>query len=122
MTMGASDATERGGHPEVAHPEDPAAHILVDDRGAVAGWSSAVQRLLGYPVHAMLGRPVTDLLADAGSPADPRTAGGAFAVRLRHADGGVVSCQVGIHPDRAGEAGARWRVTLAQEACPTVEL
>ncbi|TFV34065.1 PAS domain-containing protein [Streptomyces sp. T1317-0309] len=124
MTMGASHATERGGHPEVAHPEDPAAHIIVDDRGTVAGWSSAAQRLLGYSVHAMLGRPVTDLLADAGPPTYPRPADDAFAVRLRHADGAVVSCQVGIRPERTGQAGTRWQVTLAcaQEESPTAEL
>ncbi|MGW2072671.1 SpoIIE family protein phosphatase [Streptomyces sp. NPDC001953] len=122
--MGASHATERGGHSEVAHPEDPAAHILVDDRGTVAGWSSAAQRLLGYPVHAMLGRPVTDLLADTGPPTDPRPADDTFAVRLRHADGAVVSCQVGIRPEHAGQTGTRWQVTLAcaQEESPTAEL
>ncbi|MFD0502193.1 PAS domain-containing protein [Streptomyces chiangmaiensis] len=122
--MGASHATERGGHHEVVQTEDQAARILVDHRGAVAGWSPAAQRLLGHAAHAVLGRPAADLLADAGPPPPPYAADDTFAVRLRHANGAVVPCRLDVRPERTGGARTRWEVTLApaEEASPTAEL
>jgi PAS domain S-box-containing protein len=122
--MSASHATERGGHHEVVHSEEQAAHILIDHKGAVVGWSPAAQRLLGYPANAVLGRPVTDLLVDAGPPPQPAAADDTLAVRLRHANSAIVSCRLGIRPERAGGAATRWTVTLApaHEASATAEL
>ncbi|MFC9916292.1 PAS domain-containing protein [Streptomyces sp. NPDC127197] len=62
--MGASHATERSG-PHGGVPAENKAHILVDQRGTVVGWSSEAEGLLGCPADAMLGRPALDLLAGA---------------------------------------------------------
>src|ERR1051325_2544349 len=39
--------------------------IAVDSKGAIVFWSSAAQRLLGFRREEVLGRSLSDLLADA---------------------------------------------------------
>ncbi|MFE1172380.1 SpoIIE family protein phosphatase [Streptomyces sp. NPDC058773] len=42
--------------------------IMIDDRGAVSGWSRDAERLLGYPAGDAVGRPAAELLVPDGTP------------------------------------------------------
>ncbi|MCX4577155.1 SpoIIE family protein phosphatase [Streptomyces sp. NBC_01571] len=81
-------------------PEDPfalerGASAVLDDRGAVVGWSARAQELLGYPGKEVLGRMWQDLLVDARDlpvvrsvVMDAMRTGGWFGVLpVRHRDG-----------------------------------
>ncbi|MFJ2391856.1 SpoIIE family protein phosphatase [Streptomyces sp. NPDC087843] len=83
--------------------EDPfalerGASAVLDDRGAVVGWSARAQELLGYPAGEVLGRGWQDLLVDARDlpivrsvVRDAMRTGGWFGVLpVRHRDGGRV--------------------------------
>ncbi|WP_344362388.1 SpoIIE family protein phosphatase [Streptomyces gobitricini] len=90
-------------------PEDPfavrrSASAVLDDRGAVVGWSERAEALLGYPAEETLGRHAAGLLVE---PRDERVVmeavaacvrgGGWFGVvPLRHRDGRrvEVGCRV----------------------------
>ncbi|MFB6437174.1 SpoIIE family protein phosphatase [Streptomyces sp. NPDC056411] len=68
--------------------------IMIDDRGAVTGWSREAERLLGYPAAEAVGRPAADLLVPDGTPpfwALPAGQGG-WSGRLsaRRRDGGLL--------------------------------
>ncbi|MGI5479116.1 SpoIIE family protein phosphatase [Streptomyces lavendofoliae] len=66
-------------------PEDPfavgsSASAVLDDRGAVVGWSARAEALLGYPAEEALGRPAAALLVD---PRDRRVVMDAVATCVR---------------------------------------
>ncbi|GAX50967.1 SpoIIE family protein phosphatase [Streptomyces olivochromogenes] len=80
--------------------EDPfalgrGASAVLDDRGAVVGWSTRAQELLGYPAKEVIGRAWQDLLVDARDlpvvrsvVVDAMRTGGWFGVLpVRHRDG-----------------------------------
>jgi PAS domain S-box-containing protein len=109
--MGASHATKQ-------------AHILIDQRGTVVGWSSQAEGLLGYPADAMLGRPVLDLLAGVGPTPQSIAVIDDFAVPLRREDGASLPCRMTVRPERGGAADTWWGVTLtpAEQGNLTAEL
>ncbi|MFF7713306.1 SpoIIE family protein phosphatase [Streptomyces sp. NPDC007988] len=130
--MGTSGVTRRSDGREQAAARGWA-KVVVNARGVVTGWSSAAQQLLGYPAHRVLGRPAVELLAGAyetdahGAPpasgARPSPAGAPAAsgteagtdvgsVLLRHRDGGLLACRVGIRPGAAGGPNTAWEVLL----------
>jgi len=123
MTMGAPHATNRSG-PDDGVPAENQAHILIDQRGTVVGWSPAAEGLLGYPANAMLGRPVWDLLGGVDSTPHSLAAIDDFAVPLRRRDGACLPCRMTVRPERGGAAGTCWGVTLApaEQGNPTAEL
>ncbi|KOV51767.1 hypothetical protein ADL00_39955 [Streptomyces sp. AS58] len=122
--MGASDATERGGHDRVDPAAEDRARVLIDAGGVVVGWNSAAERLLDRPADAMLGRPVVDPLDGADPFVPPEAAEDDVLVGLRRTDGAFVPCRIGVRRAGAGEEGARWEVTLtpAGRATSTAEL
>ncbi|MER7678300.1 SpoIIE family protein phosphatase [Streptomyces sp. NPDC096934] len=84
-------------------PEDPfalgrGASAVLDDRGAVVGWSARAQELLGYPAGEVIGRAWQDLLVDARDlpvvrpvVVEALRTGGWFGVLpVRHRDGRTV--------------------------------
>ncbi|GGN62119.1 hypothetical protein GCM10011579_028980 [Streptomyces albiflavescens] len=121
--MGASHATERSGPHDGVTAENQA-HILIDQRGTVVGWSQEAEGLLGYPAQAMLGRPAWDLLAGADPTPHSRAAIDNVAVPLRRQDGAFLACRLTVRPERRDEAGMRWAVTLtpAEQGSPTAAL
>ncbi|POX45798.1 SpoIIE family protein phosphatase [Streptomyces sp. Ru72] len=98
--------------------------MVIDQRGAVVGWSPEAEGLLGYPAPAMLGRPALDLLAGVDPTAQSLVATDDFAVPLRRQDGAFLACRLTIRPELKDEAGMRWAVTLApaEEGSPTAAL
>lgn len=112
MTMGASHATKRSGLRDGV-PAENKAHMLIDQRGTVVGWSSEAEGLLGYPADAMLGRPALDLLACADPTQQPLAAIDDFAVPLRREDGASLPFRMTVRPERGGAADTWWAVTLA---------
>ncbi|MGX1886271.1 SpoIIE family protein phosphatase [Streptomyces sp. NPDC055287] len=75
-----------------------AASAVLDDRGAVVGWSQRARELLGYPETAVIGRPALEVLIDPrdlpaakDAAATCRRAGGWFGVlAVRHCSGRLV--------------------------------
>ncbi|WP_305125258.1 SpoIIE family protein phosphatase [Streptomyces odontomachi] len=115
--MGTSDNVYGGGR-RAGPPADAWARVVVDARGIVTEWSTAAQRLLGYPADRVVGRPVIALMAGADEVADvvgARGGGGPADghVLVRHDDGGVVRCRLAVRPEPAGVTGPRWSVLLA---------
>ncbi|MDX3113276.1 PAS domain-containing protein, partial [Streptomyces scabiei] len=49
----------------------PTAAVVVDPDGLVSGWSEGGRLLLGWTSRDVLGRPVTDLMADPPPPGSP---------------------------------------------------
>ncbi|WP_376773050.1 SpoIIE family protein phosphatase [Streptomyces himalayensis] len=123
MTMGASHATSRSG-PHDRVPAENQAHILIDQRGTVVGWSPVAEGLLGYPADATLGRPAWDLLAGVDPTTHSLAAIDDFAVLLRREDGASLPCRMTVRPEREGAAVRCWGVTLApaEQGNPTAEL
>ncbi|WP_326578641.1 PAS domain-containing protein [Actinacidiphila glaucinigra] len=69
-----------------------AATALLDAEGAVAGWSQAAQRLVGYSAAEMVGRPARALLLDGdvrGRP--PRRSNSATGAAGRAPHGSVTA-------------------------------
>lgn len=109
MAMGGSDATRDGGGQGAAGRSGPGgrewARMVVDARGVVTEWSASAERLLGYPAHHVVGRPVAELLV-AAQDADGD-------VVLRHFEGRPVGCRVRVRPETCDPAMPRWAVALA---------
>jgi GAF domain-containing protein len=73
------------------HDFDGLAAAVLDDRGAVVGWTGTAQDLTGFCADEVHGRPVRELVADL--PLDPRGATQPPAtgrVRLRHRRGDTI--------------------------------
>lgn len=95
----------------------PTAWVMIDGEGAVVGWTSAAQRLLGYAPSEVLGRPAAMLLASpqdvaagkARAIAEECRADGGWAglVGSRHRDGHRV--EVGLRISAVSEADGRDR-------------
>ncbi|MFD8194539.1 SpoIIE family protein phosphatase [Streptomyces wuyuanensis] len=127
--MGTSGVTQRSDGREQSGTRGWA-KVVVNARGVVTGWSSAAQQLLGYPADRVLGRAAVELLAGpretaahgAGPSPGPSTAAGAEpgsasdldagAVLLRHRNGGLVACRVGIRAGAADAPDTGWEVLL----------
>ncbi|MFI1469367.1 SpoIIE family protein phosphatase [Streptomyces wuyuanensis] len=135
--MGTSGVTQRSDGREQAGARGWA-KVVVNARGVVTGWSSAAQQLLGYPADRVLGRAAVELLAgpdetaahgaapSPGAPEPPAGAAGAGAatgagsasgldagaVLLRHRNGGLVACRMGIRAGAADGPDAGWEVLL----------
>ncbi|MFH9548080.1 SpoIIE family protein phosphatase [Streptomyces sp. NPDC051445] len=71
--------------PEYPFDEASTARAVVDDSGALVGWSEGARALLGWTPADVVGRPAVELVAD-GTPvlSGPRWDG---TVTLRHRDG-----------------------------------
>ncbi|MFH8368784.1 SpoIIE family protein phosphatase [Streptomyces sp. NPDC018031] len=97
----------------------PAAWVMVDGAGAVVGWTSAAQRLLGHAPSEVLGRPATLLLASPGEAAairavaeECRTNGSwAGLVAARHRDGHRVDVGVRVSAVAEADGRGRWLVS-----------
>ncbi|AVH61604.1 PAS domain S-box protein [Streptomyces dengpaensis] len=100
-----ADHTRRAA--ETAPGAEGCASLLVDEAGRVVGWDPAAERLLGYPAQRVVGRPVTELLAETASEA-PAPAD----AMLKHSDGSLIGCRVRVRRAQEGPAGACWRVAL----------
>ncbi|MEU2898135.1 SpoIIE family protein phosphatase [Streptomyces sp. NPDC006967] len=106
------------GIPEGAAP----ATAVIDAQGVVAGWSPGAERMLGYPPHAAIGRPVDHLLGtDAGTDTGPvlRAAldGRNGTTLLRHRDGSRVEVRLRAYPWVDGEGRAQ-RLVVATPSRP----
>ncbi|MEU6229325.1 SpoIIE family protein phosphatase [Streptomyces sp. NPDC047042] len=118
---------------EMADDRDaPTAAVVVDADGRVSGWSEGGRLLLGWTSEEVLGRPVTDLLADPPAPgSEPRPTGsapspagspgsngigadGTRLVALRHRDGFTLDAVVTTHPLVGLDGGVRSRVVTVQ--------
>lgn len=111
ITMGARYVTNRSdssGGPATRQR----AHVMVDRRGMVVGWSPEAEKLLGYPAETVLGRSAAGLLAGMTVDGSPPSAGQDFTVVLRHQDGGLLSCRLAVRPERLGDAGAGWEIMI----------
>jgi PAS domain S-box-containing protein len=75
---------------------------VTDPDGHVTCWSNGAQRLLGYAADEMVGRPVTDLLAEGGDGAT-----------LRHRDGRRLGMHPTVCPLLDGERLAGFLLTAA---------
>ncbi|WP_395103772.1 SpoIIE family protein phosphatase [Actinomadura sp. SCN-SB] len=99
-------------------PPAPAAAVVVDAEGTVAGWTNTVEDLLGYhgtDLRGEDGGPVftPDVLVPTPQERDGGTAYWAGLVEARHREGHRVL----LHSDRAplvmpGAPGRRWLVTM----------
>ncbi|MFE2718267.1 SpoIIE family protein phosphatase [Streptomyces mirabilis] len=82
-----------------------AALAVLDDRGAVVGWSRRAQELLGHADTAVIGRPAFEVLVDPRDLPDVREAaassrrvGGWFGMlNVRHSDGRLVEMGLRAH-------------------------
>ncbi|MEW2048856.1 SpoIIE family protein phosphatase [Streptomyces sp. NPDC005476] len=91
--------------PEYPFDEASTARAVVDDSGALVGWSEGARALLGWTPADVVGRPAVDLVAD-GTPvlSGPRWDG---TVTLRHRDGRPVQVWLLAHhsPARDDDPG-----------------
>ncbi|MET8816651.1 SpoIIE family protein phosphatase [Streptomyces sp. NPDC004549] len=74
----------------------------LDGEGRVRGWSAEAEALLGYPPQAVEGRLVTELISIAS--------GGTM---MRHRDGRLIPCRLGLIPEITDEDSLVWSVRLA---------
>lgn len=88
-----------------------AATAVLDTDGTVVGWSLAAQKLLGYPPHEVLGRPVAAFVVDDGTDGtDGARAAAHFhrrVLHMRHRDGRVVrvvTAMLALSPAGTGPA------------------
>ncbi|MFF2384390.1 SpoIIE family protein phosphatase [Streptomyces sp. NPDC058108] len=94
---------------------DGQASLLVDGAGVVVRWSRAAEELLGRPARWGVGRPVTELFAEA-----PTGGLGAADTVLRHRDGHAVGCRIRVCAERDPLFGACWRMDLRPAGSETV--
>ncbi|WP_329223107.1 SpoIIE family protein phosphatase [Streptomyces sp. NBC_01485] len=104
--------------PEYPFDEAATARAVVDDTGTLVGWNEGARTLLGWSPADVVGRPATDLLADA-TPlfTGPRWHG---TVTLRHRDGRPVRLWLLAHraPSRNGSPGHWLVVAPLTDGCP----
>ncbi|WP_079141634.1 SpoIIE family protein phosphatase [Streptomyces sp. LUP30] len=96
----------------------PTAAVVVDPDGLVSGWSEGGRLLLGWTSQDVLGRPVTELLADPPPSGFPGGHGGATDhpgyMALRHRDGHPVDAVVTAHPLVGADGRAQGQVMTVQ--------
>ncbi|NUR01683.1 MAG: SpoIIE family protein phosphatase [Streptomyces sp.] len=94
--------------PEYPFDETATARAVIDESGTLVEWNAGAERLLGWPVDEVVGRPGRNLLIDRDvlAPAGARWHG---TVALRHRDGREVSVWLLAHhrPSRHDTPG-RW--------------
>ncbi|MEU6258393.1 SpoIIE family protein phosphatase [Streptomyces sp. NPDC047043] len=94
--------------PEYPFDDDATARAVIDESGTLLEWNAGAERLLGWPVPEVVGRPGRNLLVDGDvlAPAGLRWDG---TVALRHRDGHEVSVWLLAHhrPPRDDTPG-RW--------------
>jgi PAS domain S-box-containing protein len=101
-----------------------AALAVLDDRGAVVGWSRRAEELLGHPATAAIGRPAfevlmdpCDLLAAKAAAAACRRAGGWFGLLpVRHRDGRIVQMGLRAHALARDDRVREWFLAGAPAA------
>ncbi|MFJ6540331.1 PAS domain-containing protein [Streptomyces sp. NPDC091385] len=74
----------------------------LDGEGRVRGWSAEAEALLGYPPQAVEGRLVTELISTASGE-----------TMMRHRDGRLIPCRLGLVPEVTDEDSLVWSVRLA---------
>ncbi|MFI5820519.1 SpoIIE family protein phosphatase [Streptomyces rishiriensis] len=103
---------------EKAGKDAPTAAVVVDPDGLVSGWSEGGRLLLGWTSADVLGRPVTDLVADPPPPGFPEGHGAATDdpgfMALHHRDGSTVDAVVTVHPLVGSDGRAEGRVMTVQ--------
>ncbi|MEW2626234.1 SpoIIE family protein phosphatase [Streptomyces sp. NPDC048106] len=106
------------------YPFDEAAtaRAVIDDHGTLVEWNEGARRLLGHPAEAVVGRPATDLLAEA-APALPRGSRRHGTLALRHLDGHRVDVWLlARHRPAPDGGGGRWiLVAPLPRAAPPAE-
>ncbi|WP_030937691.1 SpoIIE family protein phosphatase [Streptomyces sp. NRRL S-646] len=94
--------------PEYLFDDAATARAVIDESGTLLEWNAGAERLLGWPVAEVVGRPGRNLLVDKDvlAPAGSRWDG---TVALRHRDGHEVSVWLLAHhrPSRNENPG-RW--------------
>ncbi|MFF4803043.1 SpoIIE family protein phosphatase [Streptomyces sp. NPDC001351] len=94
--------------PEYPFDETATARAVIDESGTLLEWNPGAERLLGWPVTEVVGRPGGNLLIDRDvlAPAGTRWDG---TVQLRHRDGREVSVWLLAHhrPSQSDTPG-RW--------------
>ncbi|MFF4362724.1 SpoIIE family protein phosphatase [Streptomyces sp. NPDC001604] len=94
--------------PEYPFDDAATARAVIDESGTLVEWNAGAERLLGWPVTEVVGRPGRNLLIDrdVSAPAGARWHG---TVALRHRDGHEVSVWLLAHhrPSRDDTPG-RW--------------
>jgi len=94
--------------PEYPFDDAATARAVIDESGTLLEWNAGAERLLGWPVAEVVGRPGLNLLVDKDvlAPAGSRWDG---TVALRHRDGHEVSVWLLAHhrPSR-NETPGRW--------------
>ncbi|CAM5571364.1 SpoIIE family protein phosphatase [Kitasatospora aureofaciens] len=104
------------GHPGGSFATGAAVATAAPD-GALTGWSTGAQRLLGYSDSEAVGRPAADLLASPlPTSARERLAGQegwVGPVVLRHRDGHPAECRLCARPLPAGDGQAGWLLEAA---------
>ncbi|TDC22936.1 PAS domain-containing protein [Streptomyces sp. 8K308] len=70
------------------------AAVSLSVSGTVSGWSEGARRLLGWAAAEVVGRPVTDLLAEGELPEN----GGRHRLPLRHRNGATLVAEATTHP------------------------
>lgn len=96
-----------------------AATAVLDAQGTVVGWSPTAEKLLGYPPHEVLGRPIGALVVHPpgghGTAAD--VPGAPFSRRqvlpMRHRDGSTLRVATAVLPLSHAEAGPARLLSLA---------
>ncbi|WP_313884222.1 PAS domain-containing protein [Streptomyces cynarae] len=93
------------------------ATAVLDDEGVVIGWTSAAERLVGYPDEAILNRPVASLLeapdrATAAAVAEQCRMQGGWdgVVGIRHRDGRRLKLAVRVSPLHDPAGNRLWSV------------
>ncbi|MEV6316725.1 SpoIIE family protein phosphatase [Streptomyces sp. NPDC051776] len=109
--MDADDATPRDRLPSL--PGSHHAAIMIDRRGIVTGWSPAAHRLLGYAPAAVMGRPLSGLLASSASPSFSAVRDGwRGELTMRHEDGRRLRLPVRVSDFTRHGAGTERILTL----------
>ncbi|MFD2688759.1 PAS domain-containing protein [Streptomyces phyllanthi] len=123
------------GSPGCDFDEALSAQVTIDGHGIVTGWNAGAEKLFGYPLTQMVGRPAAGLLAEEIDESElrslaqlPRWTG---RIALRHRDGHRLEARVMAHrraPDsgrlewflvlRADGAGALARRRRSREPAP----
>ncbi|GAA2254776.1 SpoIIE family protein phosphatase [Streptomyces indiaensis] len=104
---------------EMAGAQDsPTAAVVVGPDGTVSGWSEGGRLLLGWTARDIVGRPVTDLLADPPPPGFPEGYGSGRDptgfLLLRHRDGSPVDAVVTVQPLHGPDERALGHVVTVQ--------
>ncbi|MDX3853767.1 SpoIIE family protein phosphatase [Streptomyces sp. AK02-01A] len=110
-------------NPERVFPDmrtDGAATAVVDEGGAVAGWTPAAERLTGYSAEEVMGRPAGALLFTAEhllkalAAQECRTRGGwSGRAALRHRDGHRIDMCLRVSPLSGADGKTSWLVSVS---------